>query len=119
MKVLWVTLFLVLFLSGFACADSYESLTITNAAGGVSLTASIYGGAKWGMCRLESAEIRYVLDGKTTPTSTVGVVLEPLEWLILENPIQIRNFRGFATGNTSANLKCFYFERELQAEPTR
>ena len=119
MKAQWVTLFLVLFLPGFAWADSYESLTITNATGGTSLTASIYEKAKWGACRLEIAEIRYTLDGKTTPTSTVGVVLEPLEWLILENLIQIRNFRGFATGNTSANLKCFYFERELQAEPTR
>ena len=119
MKALWVTLFLVLFLPGFACADSYESLTITNAAGGTSLTASIYEKAKWGMCRLESAEIRYTLDGTTTTTDAIGVVMEPLEWLILENPIQIRNFRGFATGNTSGNLKCFYFERELQAEPTR
>jgi len=116
MKALRV-LFLVLFFAGFAWADSYEAITVAGTA--IGTTTATVGIATWGMCRVETAEIRYTLDGKTTPTSTVGVVLEPLEWIILENPIQIRNFRGFATGNTSANLKCFYFERELQAEPTR
>jgi hypothetical protein len=109
MKVLRV-LFLVLILSSFAWADSYESITITHLTGGVPLSASIYGAAKWGMCRLESAEIRYTLDGATTPTNLIGVVLEPLEWVVLEKAIQIKNFRGFATGNTPGNLKCFYFE---------
>ena len=112
MKRLVLALAIVLMMVSFAWADSYEAVTIDSTTGGVALTASRYGEAKWAMCRLETAEIRYTLDGTTAPTASVGAVLEPMEWLMLESAKRIRNFRGFATGSSSGNLKCFYFEQE-------
>jgi hypothetical protein len=98
---------LILLTATFAIADGYEAVTI--AAASKELTATTYLIARSGLCRLETAPIRYTLDGSTVPTDTVGIILNPLEWIILENKDQIRNFRGFRTTGTSGSLKCFYF----------
>jgi hypothetical protein len=103
-----VILMTVLVWVAIAWADSYETVTIDNTAGGVALTSSTYGRARYALCRLEGGEIRYTKDGATSPTTSVGMVMEPLEFIILENANQIRNFRGIRTGDTSGSLKCFY-----------
>jgi hypothetical protein len=108
MKRLVLGFLIVLMMASFAWADSYESVTI--AASSTGLTAATYGRARSALCRLETAEIRYTLDGSTAPTALVGIPLEPFEWIILENANQIRNFRGYRTGGTSGVLKCFYFD---------
>ena len=104
----FILAFLLIFLSvSVVMADSYEAVTIANAS--KELTAATYGRARAGLCRLETAPIRYTLDGSTVPTDAVGILINPLEWIILENPDQIRNFRGYRTTGTSGSLKCFYF----------
>ena len=91
-----------------AWADNYQTLTVAGTS--IGLTSTYYAGARYAMCRLETAEIRYTKDGTTTPTSSVGMLMEPLEFIILENPNQIKNFRAIRTGTTSGVLKCFFMK---------
>jgi hypothetical protein len=100
----------VLVWAAIAWADSYEAVTIDNTAGGVALTKTKYLRARYALCRLEGGEIRYTKDGSTAPTTSVGVVMEPLEFIILDNPDQLRNFKGIRTGDTSGTLRCFYMD---------
>jgi len=109
MKRLFLTIIVFLMLCSFAWADSYESITV--AATAIGTTPATVGLATWGICRCETAELRYTMDGATTPTSLIGVVLEPLEWVVLNNRDQLRNFRAIRTTGTSGYLKCHYFQR--------
>ena len=109
MKRLLLAILIVLMIFTMAWADSYESITVAGTA--IGLTQATVGIAKWGMCRCETAEIRYTMDGATTPTDAIGVLLEPFEWIVLENPDQLRNFKAIRTTAVSAYLKCHYFQR--------
>ncbi len=109
MKRLFLVLIIVLSFSSFAWADAYEAITVAGTA--IGLTTATVGNNTWGMCRLETAEIRYTLDGSTTPTNLIGVVMEPLEWVVLNNPFELKNFKAIRTGGTSGSLKCHYFQR--------
>jgi hypothetical protein len=109
MKKLLVAIILVLALCSFAWADSYEAITVAGTA--IGTTAATVGNNQWGMCRLETAEIRYTVDGATTPTNLIGVPLEPFEWIVLNNPFELKNFRAIRTTGTSGSLKCHYFQR--------
>ncbi len=110
MKKIFAVLIGVLAFAAIAWADNYQTLTVDNTSGGVSLTAATYAGARYAMCRLETAEIRYTKDGSTTPTSAVGMLMEPMEFIVLENANQIRNFKAIRTGDTSGVLKCFFLK---------
>ena len=107
-KILWVLS--VLSISALAYADSYEAVTVDATVGGVSLTAATYGRARAGQCRLETGQIRYTTDGTTAPTSTVGIIVSPMEWIILGNANEIKNFKAIRTGTASGSLRCFYFD---------
>ena len=108
MKRLFLVLLIVLSFSSFAWADAYEAITVNTVIG---LTTATVGNNSWGMCRLETAEIRYTLDGATTPTDAIGVVLEPFEWIVFNNPFEMKNFRAIKTTATNGSLKCHYFSR--------
>jgi hypothetical protein len=107
-RLLIVFILLVMTIPVVTWAQGYEAVTITSAS--KALTSTTYLRSRSALCRLETAPIRYTVNGTTVPTALVGIVLYPLEWIILENTDQIRNFRGFATTATDASLKCFYFE---------
>jgi hypothetical protein len=109
MKKFLLILLLILISASIVMADSYESITVAGTS--IGLTTATYGRATWGICRVETAEIRYTMDGATTPTDAIGVLLEPFEWVILNNPDQLRNFRAIRTTGTSGYLKCHYFQR--------
>jgi len=98
----------VLLTASVCFGASYESVTIDNTSGGVPLSAAIYGRATSAFCTLETAQIRFTLDGATAPTAAVGHILEVGQTLTLDNTYKIKNFRGFRTTSTSGALKCFY-----------
>ena len=56
-------------------------------------------------CRLETAEIRYTLDG-TTVTATTGTLLEVGEVLSLSGSDILNKFQAIITTLTSAQLDC-------------
>jgi hypothetical protein len=108
MGKLILALIFVLLTAFSAFAGGYEAVEIAGSS--TALTAATYGRARSALCRLETAPIRYTINGSTTPTSSVGIIVYPLEWVILESANDIRNFRGIRTTDTSGSLKCFYID---------
>lgn len=56
---------------------------------------------------LETAQIRFTIDG-TAPTTSVGHLLNPGEMLKLDSLADITAFRAIRTGATSGSLRCTY-----------
>lgn len=88
---------------------SYEQVTVANTAIGFTSTKITPAGvqATTATCRLETAEVRYTIDG-TTPTTSVGTPWEPLEALTFNGHDVLVNFRAIRTGATSGVLNCVY-----------
>lgn len=96
--------------AGVAIAFAFESLTVSSTA--IGATASVYSpsgatGAERAFLSCENAPIRYCYDG-TTPTATVGHLLAPGELLIIEQPLNIAQFRAIRSGGTDARLQVTY-----------
>lgn len=88
-------------------ASSRQALTIDNTAGGLSLT--VPSAAVCAALRLETAQIRFTLDGTTPDTSTAGTLLEVGEMLALESRAELSAFKAIRTGSTSGVLQVEYF----------
>lgn len=58
-------------------------------------------------CRLETAEIRFTYDG-TTPTTTVGTLLEVGDTLTVVGHDSLVRFLAIRTGANSGQLDCTY-----------
>jgi hypothetical protein len=91
-------------------AYDYEAITIADTAIGFTAAklapenSEIPSSA---FCTLETAQIRYRVDGGT-PTASVGHLLEIGQSLILRSLDNMKNFRAIRTGSTSASLKVTY-----------
>ena len=83
-----------------------QVLAVDATVGGVVLTKPA--GAKYANMRLESAQVRFTLDGSTAPTTTVGRLLEVGEVLELESKEEIANFAAIRTGAVSGSLDIEY-----------
>lgn len=89
----------------------FQQLTVDSTSGGVGFTSSTInaGGAHpaatQAQCRLETAEIRYTING-TTVTTAVGTLLEVGDVLVLTGNDVLNNFRAIRTGGTSGVLSC-------------
>lgn len=113
MKRLLAGLALALLVGSVAHAIQYikfEQITTTNAAVYGLTAANINAGTSHPMataatCRLEGAEVRYTLDG-TTPTSTVGTLLEIGDTLVMNGNDILNAFRFTRTTATNATLDC-------------
>ena len=96
-------------IAGLYDSFAYEALTVAGTAVGFT-TATLEdadGNAQKIFATLETAQIRYTLDG-TTPTSTVGHLLEVGDTLQITGSDDIVAFRAIRTGGTSASLKVTY-----------
>lgn len=87
-----------------------QRLTVDATAGGVSLT--IAAPVLFANLRLETAQIRFTLDGTTAPTTTVGRLLEVGEILELESVEEIEGFAAIRTGAVSGVLDVIYSREE-------
>ena len=85
--------------------NAHESITVADSS--IGLTASTYGQSRAAFLTLETAQIRWTVDG-TTPTTTVGHVANPNDTLTLKSSNQIARFRAIRTGGTSGTLKVSY-----------
>lgn len=89
---------------------AFEQVTVAGTAIGFTatkITASGLPMATFASCRLETAEVRYTVDG-SVPTSTVGTPLEPGDVLELTGHDVLSAFRAIRTGATSGQLDCHY-----------
>ncbi len=108
----------MLFLAVYVYADQYrptgyQTLTVTGTAGGVGFTSTKYidsAGkivADHAIFRLETAQILFPYDG-TIVSTTLGLVVNPMDFIELTGYDQISKFKGIATGGTSGSLKCLF-----------
>jgi hypothetical protein len=90
----------------------YEQVTVANSSIGLTAATINQGNghmqANKAVCRLETAQIRYRLDG-TAPTTTVGTPLEIGDVLTITGNDLLNNFRAIRTGGTSGVLNCHYY----------
>jgi len=102
-KIIFLSTFLlIILLATIVYGAGYFSLTVDNTVGGVSLPAACSGSTGAFMV-LETAQIRFTLDG-TAPTTSTGVLLEIGQNLTLTGSTQISNFKAIRTGVSSGVL---------------
>lgn len=90
---------------------AFEQITVAAASIGFTAAKITPPGlpqATSAVCRLETAEIRYTLDG-TTPSTTVGTPMEALETLTFTGQDVLAKFRAIRTTGVSGQLDCHYF----------
>src|SRR3990167_10304574 len=93
-------------LSDFRAAN-HESVTVSSTAIGIASTVSLSGETIRGQRALitcEDAQIRYTTDG-TTPTTTVGHLLEAGQSIEVIGYADIDAFQAIRTGGTDGVLK--------------
>ena len=85
--------------------DSNESITVSTSS--VALTAATFGDAQHAFITVETAAIRFWLDG-TAPTATVGHVLDIADKLELNSNTQLEDVRFIRRDGTDATLRVSY-----------
>ena len=121
MKIIICVALLTLALIGHPRAVSYiatEQLTIDNTAGGVGFTAakitpSGLPQATTAVCKLETAQVRYQINGPpssapTAPTTTLGTPWDVGETRTFNGHDILVNFRAIRTGASSGVANCDY-----------
>lgn len=90
---------------------AFEQVTVGASAIGFTSSLIVQGNghqqAVMATCRLETAQIRYRIDG-TAPTSTVGTNLEIGDTLVLQGADVLVRFSAIRTGGSSGQLNCTY-----------
>ena len=82
-----------------------ETITVSGAAGG--LTAATYGEADRAFITVETAELRYTVDG-TTATTSVGHLANLGDIIELESMAELSEFSAIRTTGVSASLQVSY-----------
>jgi hypothetical protein len=85
---------------------TFEQLSVSNAAGGTSLTASKYGNAFRAFITVEG-DIRFRIDG-IAPTSSMGHLAEHGDRIVLESASDIKNFKAISTTSNNVNINISY-----------
>lgn len=111
-RFLGIAIVLLLTVPLSASFYSFEQVTVANSSIGFTATKITPTDGTpprvYADCRLETAEIRYTVDGQTTPTTTVGQLLEIGDRLVIARREEMVNFRAIRTGGTSGTLSCYY-----------
>jgi len=84
--------------------DAYESISVSSTA--VILTVATYGARPHAFITVETAPIRFRLDG-TAPTASEGHLADPGDIIHLHNHDQLEDFQAIRTG-ADAVIKCAY-----------
>src|ERR1041385_345081 len=93
-------------------SEAFEALTIDNTVGGIALTSGTYGTARYAEISVDSADIRFTVDG-TPPTSTTGHLVAPRDIIRLDSHEDIVAFRAIRAGSTNATIQVTYQEMKL------
>lgn len=89
----------------------YEQITVANSSIGITATVLQPNGgntqpqANVGACRIETAQIRWRVDG-VAPTSSVGTLAEIGDVIPLDGADALIRFRMIRTGGTSGVANC-------------
>jgi hypothetical protein len=86
---------------------AFEQVTVDDTAAGTGLTAATYGDATNALISVDSADIRYRLDGEA-PTAMSGHQVNSGATLTLQSAADIANFKAISTTTDSAVLSVSY-----------
>ena len=89
---------------GGSTYDAYESISVSSTA--VILTVATYGARPHAFITVETAPIRFRLDG-TAPTASEGHLADPGDIIHLHNHDQLEDFQAIRT-SSDAVIKCAY-----------
>lgn len=89
-----------------------EQKTIDATVGGIALTSGTYGTAKYAEISIETAHMRFTVDG-TPPTSSYGHLVSPNDIIRLDSNEDIVAFRAIRTGAVSAVITVSYQDMKL------
>lgn len=92
--------------------EAFEQLTIDGTAGGIALNSGTYGTTRYAEITVETAPIRFTVDG-TPPTSSTGHLASPNDVIRLESNEEIAAFRAIRQTSTSAIIQASYQELKL------
>jgi len=108
-KIFLVLVLSLLVVSTAFCADNCETITVSDTAIGFTTSKITKPNIEvtFAFCVLAGAQVRFWLDG-TSPTTTVGQLLEVGQTLTLTTRGDIINFKAIKTGTTSGTLSCCY-----------
>lgn len=85
---------------------TYESLAVGATA--VPLTEGTYGACPNALCTVETASIRWTIDGTTPVAGGPGHLAAAGEVIELHTEAEVRGFRAIRETGTSAVLRCSY-----------
>ena len=108
-KILLVLVLSLLIVSTAFCADNCETITVSDTAIGFTAAKITKPNIEvnFAFCVLAGAQIRFWFDG-TSPTATVGQLLEVGQNLTLITRGDIINFKAIRTGAVSGTLSVCY-----------
>lgn len=93
-------------------AEAFEQKTIDGTAGGIALTAGTYLTSRYAEITVETAPIRFTVDG-TPPTSSLGHYVSPNDVIRLESNEDIVAFRAIRATSVSGVINVSYQEMKL------
>ena len=86
----------------------FDHEIVTVAATAIALTPATYLDATRAEMTLETAQIRFWVDG-SDPTSSEGHTVNIDDVIVLDSAAQIAGFKAIRTGGSSGSLKVSYF----------
>ena len=89
---------------------THAAITVDNTSGGVSFPSAnlnpVNGQSTQAVCALETAEIRYQIDGTTAVTTTAGTLWYVGQSRTFQTAVVLKQFKAIRTGGTSGTLQC-------------
>lgn len=88
----------------------YEAVTVSNTAIGFTagtITPTTGRPCSRAIFTVETDQIRFTYDGSTTPTNTVGHLVEAGDRVVIEGIKNVSNFRAIRV-TSDASIKCTY-----------
>ena|SRR3990167_1285198 len=107
-------------ISGFLTPYAYETITVDNTVGGVGFTTTLldqkdtqvhrdFGRARYVFVTVETANIRYTVDGTVPVATGPGHLLETGSSLTFINSQAAKNFRAIRDTGSNGTLRVTYF----------
>lgn len=109
-KTILICMLMCMLSSPVFSAEKCETITVADSVTTLTqsfITSASMGDAKFGTCRLETAQIRVWLDG-TDPSTSLGMVLNAGDVVTFNTYDDLKKFKAIRTGSTSGVLSWCY-----------
>jgi len=90
-------------------AYDFETITVNTAIGLTSAKLTTTPRPKKVSIDVETAQLRYRIDGVANPTSAVGIILNPMDRIDIEGIKNMEQFKAIKTGTTNSKLQVTFY----------